>query len=238
MEDNKNNSEDKEQKTKVKTPKRSRDVGRKYQSGYSKKAQKGKENKMISELPKLSNWFKNDISTGNLSVGNDGGDLTSAEPSIGKNDEDELSFTQATCNQNQNEESTLATLAEKSSGSEDGDTSVSCELPHEQALVACHDDEDDSSASDDNSDDDNNFNKLSLDDVVPTFVDDLDDLGLWPKMNEDSISYWLRKGSSECRHSNGCTMQGSCSSLYEISFHTVYLGSAFPKPQGTVSYAN
>ena len=167
---------------------------------------------MISELPKLSNWFKNDTSTDNLSVGNDSGDSTSAQPPVGENDEDELSFTQATCNQNQNEESTLATLAEESSGSEGGDTSVSCELPHEQALAACHDDEDDSSASDDNSDDDNNFNKLSLDDVVPTYVDDnqsvirddsdpsySNDLGLWPKMNEDSISYWIRKGSSECR---------------------------------------
>ena len=52
--------------------------------------------------------------------------------------------------------------------------------------------------------------------MVPTFVDDnqsvvgdvsdpwySNDLGLWPKMNEDSISYWLRKGSSECRHSDG-----------------------------------
>ena len=91
---------------------------------------------MISELPKLSNWFKNDTSTDNLSVGNDGGDSTSAQPPVGENDEDELSFTQATCNQNQNEESTLAIPAEESSGSEDGDTSVSCELTHEQALAA------------------------------------------------------------------------------------------------------
>ena len=39
-------------------PKRDRDVGRKYKSGNEKKQVKAKTDKLISELPRLSKWFK------------------------------------------------------------------------------------------------------------------------------------------------------------------------------------
>ena len=44
-------------------PLRSRDIGRKYKSVYSKKVSQENTEKLISELPKLSKWYKKDAQT-------------------------------------------------------------------------------------------------------------------------------------------------------------------------------